>query len=189
MSSESETTVDSGTDSEGPADQSIPAVEVDDSPAPVSAALALVAAAVGAVMATAAVPLAGAAGVLGLVLVAAGVVRGRVTAVILGSVGLLVGALLAGMGSAGITPVLGIVLTAALAWDLGEQAINVGEQMGRESPTARGELVHAGLSLAVGLAAAGIAATIYVAAAGGLPTVALVVLVVAAVLLTAALRP
>lgn len=174
---------------EGPADLSIPAVEVDDSPAPVSAVLALVAAAVGAVMATAAVPLAGGAGILGLVFVAVGVVRGRVAAVTLGSVGLLAAAILAGMGGAGIAPVLGIVLTSALAWDLGEQAINVGEHVGRDSPTARGELVHAGLSLAVGLVAAGVAAAIYVAAAGGLPTVALVVLVVAAVLLTAALRP
>ena len=176
-------------DRERPADLSIPAVEVDDSPAPVSAALALVAAAIGAVMATAAVPLAGVAGVLGLVFVAVGVVRGRVASVTLGSVGLLVGAILAGMGGSGIVPILGIVLTAALAWDLGEQAINVGEHVGRESQTARGELVHAGLSLAVGLVAAGGAAAIYVAAAGGLPTVALVVLVVAAVLLTAALRP
>jgi len=73
-------------------------------------------------------------------------------------------------------------------WDFGEQAINVGEQLGREADTERLELTHAAASTIIAVAAGGVGYGIYLAGAGNQPMTALVFLLVAAVALTSALR-
>lgn len=63
----------------------------------------------------------------------------------------LAGVLLAGLlNSAGFGSLLLATAGSVVAWDLGENAIGIGEQLGRETPTARIEGVHALGSVAVG---------------------------------------
>jgi len=78
------------------------------------------------------------------------------------------------------------VLT-VLAWDLAEQAVNLGEQVGREARTYPVELVHGGATLAVG--GVGIALTRGIAGADitGLPLLVLAGLLAAAFFLVVAL--
>ncbi|MFB6166119.1 MAG: hypothetical protein ABEJ31_13240 [Haloarculaceae archaeon] len=74
-----------------------------------------------------------------------------------------------------------------LAWDLGEQAVNVGEQLGREARTWPVEALHGAGTAAVG--GLGVGATFLVAGADvtGLSLAALGALLAAALTLTAAL--
>lgn len=80
-------------------------------------------------------------------------------------------------------PVLGGVALAFVAWDCGEYAVALGEQVGRRGATLRQELRNAGTSVAVAAVAVGGGWTTLAVAPGGVPVVALVVLVVALVLL------
>jgi hypothetical protein len=73
---------------------------------------------------------------------------------------------------------------AVVAWDVAEFGIGVGEQLGRDAPTARLEVTHAAASAIVGLLAVAAGYGVYVVAWSGLPTVALVCLLAAALLLT-----
>lgn len=78
---------------------------------------------------------------------------------------------------------------AVLAWDVGQNAIGIGRQLGRAATTARAELVHVFASLAAGGC---IVAVGYVAAAvsrGGRPIIAVVFLLLAAGLVAVALGP
>lgn len=74
-----------------------------------------------------------------------------------------------------------------LAWDLAEQAVNLGEQVGREAGTVRAELVHGGATAAVGGVA--VVGTLGIESAGvtGLSLPALAALLVAGLTLTASL--
>lgn len=162
--------------------------EVDRSPARFSATGALLAAAV-AVGATALASLPAAAlGGLGTLLVAGGVVFGARRAVTLGAVGLFGGAAVAGIFGAAPGPTLVAATAAVVAWDLGGNAVSVGEQLGREAPTRRGELAHAAAGTAVAAATAGFGYVLYRLAAGGQPVGALVFLLVGAVVIASALR-
>jgi hypothetical protein len=98
------------------------------------------------------------------------------------------GVLFAGVQGAGPETLLFGLLTAVLAWDVGEHAIGVGEQLGREADTRRVELVHAGASTFVGVVAAGIGYGAYLGATGGQPVTALVFLLLGAVILVSVLR-
>lgn len=162
---------------------------VNRRPTAFSGYLGAAAAALGAAVVAFAAVTAALVGTAGAVLVAAGVVVGSTAAVTTGSLVVFGGVVLAGATGAGVPTTLAGTLAAVLAWDLGEQSVDVGRQVGRDAPTVRGEAGHAVASLAVGAAAVGVARGIYVAAAGGLPSAALAVLVTAAVLLTVALRP
>ena len=82
---------------------------------------------------------------------------------------------------------VGLVM-AVVAWDVGQHAVGLGEQVGRAGPTVRAELVHAGTSLGIAGGTAGIAYLLFVAGAGNQPTTALVALLLAAVLIVLALR-
>lgn len=74
-----------------------------------------------------------------------------------------------------------------LAWDLGERAINVGEQLGREARSWPVQLAHGGATAAA--CGVGVGATLLVSGVGvsNLPLSALAVLLTAAFTLTAAL--
>lgn len=106
-----------------------------------------------------------------------------------GATALIVGVLLAGgLSSAGPGPLLVGGLAAALSWDLGEHAVGIGEQLGRETDATRNVATHAAGSVAVGAVAAAVSFGVYVAAAGGQPVVALVFLLVGAIALVSAVR-
>lgn len=161
---------------------------IDRSPARFTSTLSVLAATVATVL----VGLGGTfgllAGILGLLALTGGVVRGSRRAVTLGGVALFVGVLAAGVGNAGPEPLLFGTAAAVLAWDFGEHAITVGEQLGRAAPTERGELAHAAASTFVATSAIAAGYLVYGAATGGQPMAALVLLLVAAVALVSALR-
>ncbi len=84
-------------------------------------------------------------------------------------------------------PLFGAVAT-VLAWDLAEQAIGVGEQLGRAADTRRLEAVHAGTTAAIGLVAAGVGFALYRVAFRGISFAALALLLVAALFLMLSVR-
>lgn len=124
----------------------------------------------------------------GLLVVGVGLLTGGRRTLGAGGTLLVGGVLLAGAQGAGAESLLFGLLTAVLAWDVGEHGIGVGEQLGREAETARLELVHAGASTVVGVVAAGIGYGAYIAATGGQPVTALVFLLLGAVILVSVLR-
>lgn len=90
-------------------------------------------------------------------------------------------------GAGGSLAVLPGVAGALLAWDFGEQAVNVGEQLAPTGVT-RSELVHAAGSVLVASVAGAVAVAVFSAGGGGQPLTALVLLLLAVVVLASALR-
>lgn len=90
-------------------------------------------------------------------------------------------------GGAPMRPVFAVA-AALVAWDLGEHAIALGEQLGRRADTARLELLHAAGSVAVATAGAGTASLGFLLARGGRPELALVSLLFGVIALLTALR-
>lgn len=123
---------------------------------------------------------------LGAVLVAIGLLLGSHRAVTVGSFGLVAAALFAGVQGAPVLPVLGSVVLAVIAWDVGGYAITIGDQLGREADTHRVEAVHAAATAGVGGLAATAGYAIYLVGTGNQPVAALLFLVLAAVLLVEA---
>jgi hypothetical protein len=162
--------------------------EIDRSPARLSSALAISAAglAAGTSALSGTVGLAGGAG--GFALLSVGVLLGSRRGVTLGATVLLVAAFGGGLLSDAPYLLLPGVIATVLAWDLGEQAINVGEQLGREAGTTHLEATHAAGSTVVGVGAGGLGYGIYLVSSGGQPVTALVFLLLAVVVLTSALR-
>jgi hypothetical protein len=76
---------------------------------------------------------------------------------------------------------------AVVAWDAGEQAVTLGAHVGRRGETATVALGHVGATLLVGLAGVTIAWAIYAVNVTGIPLLALVLLLGAAVVLAVAL--
>lgn len=125
---------------------------------------------------------------LGVLALAAGLSLGARRGVTLGAVGLFGGVLLAGAQGGGPEALVLGLLGTVVAWDVGEHAVGLGEQLGREATTTRSELVHAAASLAVGAAGATLGYGVFLVAAGGQPTTALVFLLIGVVALAAAVR-
>jgi hypothetical protein len=88
---------------------------------------------------------------------------------------------------AGRRSLLAATAFAILAWDVGEQAISLGEQVGRRAETAAVTLVHVGAAAVVGVAAVAVAGGIYSINVTGASLLALVLLIGAAIVLSAAL--
>lgn len=165
-----------------------PSETIDRSPTRVSQLLSIIAASV-AVGASALFGGVGAFGcLLGLLFVTVGVVRGTRRFVTIGGFALLVGILAGSLVSAPPELLIPGAIATVLAWDFGEQAINVGEQLGREADTQTLEIMHAASSTVVGVAAGGIGYGMYLAGSGGQPMTALVFLLIAVLALTSALR-
>jgi hypothetical protein len=76
---------------------------------------------------------------------------------------------------------------ALLAWDLGDHAIGLGEQLGRRAETKAVELTHAAASVGVGVAAVLLGRAVAGVGSAGEPLATLVLLLVAAALLVGAL--
>lgn len=85
-------------------------------------------------------------------------------------------------------PALTATAGAVLAWDLGEHAIGVGEQLGRDADTLPVELTHAAGSLLAGGAAVVAGRTVAGVGPSGLSLPALVLLLAAVVALSLALH-
>jgi len=133
-------------------------------------------------------PAALAAGVPGVACVGAGSLRGSRRLVSLGGLALTGGVIVAGLAGGGPEVLLLGALAALVAWDVAEHGIGVGDHLGRETETARIELVHAAATLLVGVLAAGVGYGVYRGVAGGQPVTAVVFLLVGVVATVAALR-
>lgn len=106
----------------------------------------------------------------------------------LGTGGVLAGVLGSGvMYGAEAPALLGATAMAVVAWDAGEQAISLGEQVGRAAETAPVVFVHSGAAAAVGLTGILLARGVWSLDVTGLPLGGLVLLLGAAVALAVAL--
>lgn len=123
-------------------------------------------------------------GVVALVLIGLGLAGGYRTPIGLGVGLLFFGLILIGTFlGAGVESLLTGTLACILTWDLGENAINVGEQLTRDAPTVRTEGFHAVASVMTGVVGSAIAYGIYAVASGGKPLPALVLMLAGTVLL------
>lgn len=127
-------------------------------------------------------------GTLGLTVFAAGLAYGSRPGVTLGAAGLFSGVLIAGV--LGAPPEVLLLSTAALviAWDVAENAIGLGEQLGRTADTRQAELVHAAGSAIVAAGGATFAYVTFRAVGGTQPAAALVLLMFGGVMLASSLR-
>lgn len=166
--------------------------ELDERPPATSVGVAAIFAML-ATVATAAVSVQGAAGVgLAVVFFAIGLVRRSHAAlawgVAVGAVGLVLAASGGGAGSGGELGLLIAGVSLAVAWDVGDHALSLGQAVGRNARSARNQFVHAGTSLLVGTLAAGVGYGTYISATGGQPIAALVFLLFGAIVLVSAFR-
>ncbi len=162
--------------------------DIDRSPPTLSAWLATGAALVTLLALGLSVPMAFAPAGVGLVVVAAGAFLGSRRVLLLGSFVLLCGVFVAGVEGGSTVPLLVGALGAVLSWDIGENGIGLGAQLGHEADTQRAELVHAASSFVVGIVAIALGYGAYAAGVGGQPITALVFLLVGIVVLVSALR-
>jgi len=164
-------------------------VSVDHAPARASSAFAVSAAvlALGTIAVSAAV-VAVIPGVIGVALILFGLYRRSRSLLTIGGGGLFSGVLVAGVFGTRPRAILIATVAVVLAWDAGTNAIAVGERLSRAARTRRIEIVHvAATTVVIGLAAGG-GYLIYQLSAGGTSPVALIILLVASVLLTVAIR-
>ncbi|WP_255167473.1 DUF7519 family protein [Natrononativus amylolyticus] len=118
--------------------------------------------------------------VLGAGTLGAGLIRGHRLAVDVGSLFVFGGVVVSGIGSETVEPTMVATVATVVAWDLGQDSIDLGDQLGREAETARLEAVHVVSSLFVGLLAATLGYAVFAFAAGGQPAGAVVLLLLAA---------
>jgi hypothetical protein len=160
--------------------------EADHNPVTVSSVVAVGAAVVAAVaVAFSSILLAVVVGTVSLLLFVLGLLSGYRLAVGVGAGVLFFGLVMgATFGGTGVEVLLVGVVATILAWDVGENAINLGEQVSRTAPTVRAEALHVAASATVGAVGAGLAYATYTTATGGKPLTALFALLLG-VLLTA----
>lgn len=119
-------------------------------------------------------------GLVGVVLAASGVYRGSRRLLGVGVAVLFGGVVVAGLLSVPAVVLVPAMVGTVLAWDVGENAITVGEQFTAAADTWRGELLHATASaIVVTLFAVG-AFVVYTASTGGYPLAAVAMAVVGA---------
>lgn len=160
--------------------------DIDRSPARTSAGIAIIAG--GFAIAVVSSPATTVVGGVGVLLLLLGVVRGWRRAVTIGAFVLFLGVVYAGLQNAAAEELLLATAGTVIAWDVGEQSINVGQQLGRSARTARAELVHAASSTIIGVVTIGLGFVVYTLATGGQPVTALVILLAAVIALVAAVR-
>lgn len=89
--------------------------------------------------------------------------------------------------SSSVTELLAAGVATVLAWDLAEQAVNLGEQVGSDARTRRVEAVHGVATLGVGVAAVVLATLVNGAGVTDVPLFGLAMLLAAAVTLSVVL--
>lgn len=161
--------------------------EIDRSPAVLSASLAVVAGLVSLAGSALGASVGAVPAIAGLAVLGVGLVRGRRRAVTAGGALLFAGVVVAGAVGGSPEPLLLGTIGAVMAWDVGENGVSIGLQLGRAANTHRAELVHATASLLVGAVTAGVGYGVYLGAASGQPLTALVFLLLGAVVLVSAL--
>lgn len=124
----------------------------------------------------------------GLVGLLAGLARESDGLVGLGGAALLGGVLAAGVYGLGPEAALAATAGALLAYDAADNALSVGAQLGPAAPTADLELVHAAAATVLLATGGAVAYAVFRLVGGGQPELALLLLVVGAVALSAALR-
>lgn len=124
------------------------------------------------------------AALVGASLLALGLLYGRRPAVDVAALLLFVGVLAGGFAGDSVEATLVGTVACVIAWDLGQCAIDLGEQLGREADTTRLEVVHVASSVLIGVVTVGAGYALYVVAVGGQPAAALVLLLLAAALVT-----
>ncbi|RLM71420.1 hypothetical protein DVK05_01140 [Halorubrum sp. Atlit-8R] len=99
-----------------------------------------------------------------------------------------VGLAVAGYRGATAEPLLVAAVGLAVAWDVADHGVGLGEQVGRGARVRRNVAVHAGLSLLIGALAAGLVYGVSLAVGGGQPVAALALLLAGGIALISALR-
>ena len=127
-------------------------------------------------------------GILGGALLVAGTLGGSRRILDYAALVLFSAVVVSGVGGAHPGPLLVSLVALVVAWDAGEQAINVGEQLGREARTHRAVVVHVSTTTIVGLGGAAAGYGVYRLAGGGQPASALVFMLLGTVLIVWALR-
>lgn len=105
-----------------------------------------------------------------------------------GAAALVLASVITGLAGGGPARLVVAVAAAAVAWDLGEHAIGLGEQLGRRADTRRLEFLHASAAVGVAAAAAGAVYVAFALSGGGRPLAALLLLLVGVMALLAAVR-
>ncbi|OVE85182.1 hypothetical protein B2G88_07315 [Natronolimnobius baerhuensis] len=123
-------------------------------------------------------------GAVGALAIGAGLATGGRTFVDVGAVAVFFGVVVAGLEATVVGPTVFGTIAVVLAWDLAHTAIDIGEQLGRETQTRRLEAVAIVSSLLVGLLAGAIGYAVFIAGAGGQPVAMVVLLLLAAALIT-----
>lgn len=156
-------------------------------PPRVDLALSLVAAlgVVAAISTTAVLPVAVATG--GLLLFAIGLLWRSRTWLSGGALALFGGAVTAALVASRPLPVLLGGAAAMLAWDVGERALTLGEQLGRAGATRRLRVARTGSSATVGALGVGTGYAVLTVGAGSIPLLALVALLLGTVVVVALL--
>jgi hypothetical protein len=162
--------------------------ERDAGPPTLAVVASLVAAGVATLAALVAAPSGGALLALATVGLAAGSVRRSYRALSWAAGVGFVGLAVAGYRGAGVEPLLVGGVALAVAWDVADHGLSVGEQVGRDARTRRNVAVHAGTTLLAGALSVGIVYGVYLAAAGSQPVAALALLLFGAVVLASTLR-
>jgi len=124
-----------------------------------------------------------AAGVVGVLLLTQGLLQAARSWLAAGTLALVGATTMVAFAASDPLPSLGGAALAFVAWDCGEYAVGLGEQVGRRGATARQELRNAGTSVAVAAVAVGAGWATLAVAPGGVPVVALAVLAAGLVVL------
>lgn len=133
-------------------------------------------------------PTATAIGTLGIIIFVIGVLNSTRKILSIGTSFLFIGIIAGGIFQTP-TELLLIGMTAVvLSWDTGEQAINIGEQLGRDANTQRAELSHFANSTLVGIIAVLSGYIMFRIASGGQPVIALILLLFAAIVFLSVLK-
>ena len=127
------------------------------------------------------------ASVTGAIALTAGISRGSRPLVNAGALGLYIGILLAGITNARPVMLLAAAAGAVVAWDTAENAVVLSDQLCPQVDTRRTESIHAAATASIVSAAAVGGYLVYVAVSMPRPTVVLVVLLVAVLLLVSVL--
>lgn len=162
--------------------------ERDTRPPVLAIVTSLGAAGLATVAGTLAAPIGGGVVACSLVAFAAGSLTGSARVLSWGAgIGVVGIAVAAGLGGAA-EPLLVATVSLAVAWDVADHGLSLGEHVGREARTGRNVAVHAGSSLLVGALSAAVVYGTYLAAAGGQPVTAVALLLFGAVVLASAFR-
>lgn len=153
-------------------------IVVDHTPARLSSLVAVFAALVAALSITlASIPLGLVFGGMGVVFVALGVYTGYRAAVTAGAALAFIGVLLVGLiVGASVEVLLAGTVAIIVAWDVGENAIGIGEQVSGDARTGHAEAVHVAATLVVGVVSSGLVYGVSSAASGGKPVTSLFLL-------------